>query len=94
MRFNQQRYDEARTNLEEAIRFEQDVLQTASFQENVSANRAAAHCLLAQVADAQGQTVPANDAWEQCLQKADSGNPDEDAWVGVYERRELEGNRK
>lgn len=92
VRFNQQRYNEARTRLEEAIRFDQDVLQTVSFQENLPADRAAAHCLLAQVADAQGQTAPASEAWEQCLLRADSGNPDDDAWVGVYERRELEAS--
>ena len=90
VRLNQQRYREAEVTLEEAILFDQEVLQTAPFVDSVYADRAAAYCLLAQVADAQQRTVNANATWQQCLAKADVSNPDDDIWVGVYERREQE----
>lgn len=85
VRLNQHRYLEAQTELEEAIFFEQDVLQTELIQ---GEDRAAAYCLLAQVAEAQQRVAEADQAWDQCLQKADLGDPDVDAWIGVYELRE------
>ena len=90
VRFNQERYREARENLEEAILFDQAVLQTVAFAEPIVSDRAAAYCLLAQVADAQQNDAEASALWQQCLAKAEGSNPDEDVWVGVYERREQE----
>ncbi|MEO0373364.1 MAG: tetratricopeptide repeat protein [Cyanobacteria bacterium P01_A01_bin.17] len=94
VRLRQGRHREAQTQLEEAIAFEQEVLQVqASTDESLSdvalPNRAAAYCLLAQVADAQKRVADADIAWEQCLLNANLGNSDEDTWVGVYELREL-----
>ena len=93
VRLQQGRYREAQTQLEEAIAFEQEVLVQANTDESLSdialPNRAAAYCLLAQVADAQKQVAEADTAWEQCLLNANLGNSDEDTWVGVYELREL-----
>jgi len=88
VRLAQQRYAEARAELERAIEFDQAVLQQ-TFADNaaVAKNRAAAYCLLAQVHDAQQQTDLADAAWDKCLRYANRGNPDEDAWIGLYEHR-------
>ena len=102
VRLNQQRYDEAETELKAAIDFDQRILQNSpvkdllvemSLQREQSTGRAAAYCLLAQLADAQERAEEASQWWQQCLDKVNRGNPDEDAWVGVYERRELEAEQ-
>ncbi|MEM7796913.1 MAG: tetratricopeptide repeat protein [Cyanobacteria bacterium P01_C01_bin.118] len=99
VRLNQQRYDEAKTELLEAIDFDQNILQAPpikdeliemSLHKETGSARAAAYCLLAQVEDAQQQLKKANEAWDQCLSNAVLVDPDENAWVGMYELRELE----
>ncbi|MGC1218006.1 MAG: tetratricopeptide repeat protein [Phormidesmis sp.] len=94
VRLQQGRYREAQTQLEEAIALEQEVLQAqvntdGPVPEVPLLNRAAAYCLLAQVADVQEQIAEADTAWRQCLLNANPGNSDEDTWVGIYELREL-----
>lgn len=44
-------------------------------------SQAAAHCLMAQVYEARAESSNAAGAWEQCLQYADSNNPDEQIWM-------------
>ncbi|MEB3831935.1 serine/threonine protein kinase [Phormidium sp. CCY1219] len=57
--------EEAEVRLEEALALDGE--------------RGAAHCLLAQVLDAQGKTA-AESAWHNCLKKANENNPDEKRW--------------
>lgn len=71
-RLEQQRYPEAEAKLQAAIALDSD--------------RAPAHCLLAQVLDAQAQQNAAHQHWEACLQYANSGNPDEDHWIGLAQK--------
>lgn len=85
VRLKQERYGEARTSLEEAIRFDDEVLQNLA---GASRDRAAAYCLLAQVEDGEGNVDAADALWQDCLDRANLGDPDEDAWVGIYERRQ------
>lgn len=68
-RWGQQRFDEARVLLEEAVRLEP--------------NRAEAHCLLARTLAAQREPNAANQ-WRSCLGLAwqDFGEPTQDIWVG------------
>jgi tetratricopeptide (TPR) repeat protein len=69
-RLKQGRYDEALVALQEAIKLASD--------------KAPAHCLLAQVLEAQEKPQKeVDDAWEACLQYADSSRPDEDTWLGM-----------
>lgn len=69
-RLGQERYDEAMTPLEEAIR--------------IDPGRASAHCLMAQVLAAQkAEAKQVDDAWLACIQYADQTNPDEDRWLGL-----------
>jgi tetratricopeptide (TPR) repeat protein len=82
-RLEQGRWNEAFTYLDEAIWVLEDELASV---EDVP-NRGSAHCLLAQVLDAQDQIQEADLVWETCLITANLGNPDEDAWIGVYEQR-------
>lgn len=92
VRLNQERYLEAQTQLEDAIDFDKTVLQVLANRKSdgsVTPGRAAAYCLLAQVADAQKQAAKAEAAWEECRVRANFGNADEDAWIGVYELRGL-----
>jgi len=72
-RLGQERYDEAMTPLEEAIR--------------IDPKRASAHCLMAQVLAAQkAEAEQVDDAWLACIQYADQTNPDEDRWLGMARR--------
>ena len=83
-RLEQDRWQEAFTYLDEAIWVLEDELASV---EDVP-NRGSAHCLMAQVLDAQDQVQAADSAWETCLITANLGNPDEDSWIGVYEQRQ------
>lgn len=83
VRLRQERYREAKVSLEEAIFLDEEVLG-----ENGISEKAAAHCLLAQVLDAQKLTLEADISWENCLLNANLGNSDEDMWIGIYELRE------
>lgn len=47
----------------------------------IDPTQAAAHCLIAQVYEAQAAFSNAAGAWEQCLQSADPTNPDEQVWI-------------
>lgn len=80
LRLIQERYLEAEPLLREAIQLDSE--------------RAPAHCLQAQVLDAQEQFDAGLDAWERCLQYADGDNPDDDRWIGMayaaFEREEHE----
>lgn len=67
-RLGQKRYIEAGVKLKQAI--------------EIMDNRAPAHCILAQVLDAQKDIKEARKEWEKCIQYASSLNPDEDAWIG------------
>ena len=80
VRLEQGRYRDAQTRLEFAIAADSEV----------DVKQAAAHCLLAQVLDAQNQPTAAEAEWGLCLTWANPGNPDEDDWIGIYERREQE----
>ncbi|MGD1861595.1 MAG: tetratricopeptide repeat protein [Leptolyngbyaceae cyanobacterium] len=82
-RLVQTRYAEAETRLDEAIR----LLEAALPPETAVRNRGSSYCLMAQVLDAQARTADADRVWETCLIEANIGNPDEDAWIGVYEQR-------
>lgn len=91
VRLRQSRYGEATDELERAIEFDRDVLQTVfADDDNIEKNRAAAHCLLAQVHDAQEARELADAEWARCTRNANRGNPDEDVWLGVYEQRQRE----
>jgi hypothetical protein len=72
-RLGQRRYREANVHLQSAIA--------------LGSNRATAHCLLAQVLEAQNDLKEAQAAWETCRQYADVQNPDEDVWMGMAQRR-------
>jgi tetratricopeptide (TPR) repeat protein len=72
-RLGQGRYAEAGQLLQEAIALTNE--------------RAPAHCLLAQVLEAQTQINEARTEWEQCLAFASSRQPDEDAWIGMARER-------
>ena len=72
-RLSQERFREARAELELAIELKPD--------------DAAAHCLLAQTIDALDaekelpNSIEALEQWEQCSQLANRLNPDEDTWI-------------
>lgn len=79
LRLNQERYLEADPLLREAIQLDNE--------------RAPAHCLQAQVLDAQEQLDTGLESWEKCVQYADGNNPDEDHWIGMaYQAFEREEN--
>ncbi|MBD3886745.1 caspase family protein [Phormidium tenue FACHB-886] len=69
LRVLQKRYVEAAPLLQQAIAFNPD--------------RAAAHCLQAQVFEAQRQNQDALQAWEKCSQFAVRSFPEEDQWIGL-----------
>lgn len=69
VRLNQKRYIESEPLLRKAIQLDEE--------------RAPAHCLKAQVFDAQEKFDVGLKAWEQCIQYASRNNPDEDQWVGM-----------
>lgn len=72
-RLEQARYTEAKEQLQMAI--------------NLASNRAAAHCLLAQVLEAQNNQKEALVRWESCRNYASEYNSDEDIWKGMAEKR-------
>ena len=72
-RLGQARYEEAAEQLRAAIELNRD--------------RASAHCLLAQVLDAQGKTKSATVEWETCLRAASPDHPDEDSWISLGRKR-------
>jgi tetratricopeptide (TPR) repeat protein len=79
-RLEQTRYVDAETYLDDAI--------------VIKADRAAAHCLKAQVLEVQSEPADAQREWESCLKYADSHNPDEDAWIGLAQNNLKAGGTK
>ncbi len=81
-RLGQKRYSEAEAHLKEAI--------------HLNSQRASAHCLLAQVLEAQGKKALALKSWQNCSNYAHGYNPDEDTWFGLAQQRlnsgDLSGN--
>lgn len=78
-RIGQGRYAEAMPYLTEAL--------------EITEEKAPAHCLLAQVLDAQEKKAEADARWESCLRRASEYNPDEDRWIGMMRNRATkEGN--
>lgn len=76
-RVGQKRYAEAETHLNAALQ--------------INANKAPAHCLLAQVYEGQSKLIDAKTEWENCLRYASERNPDEDVWLALA-RNFLERN--
>lgn len=70
-RYQQERYTEAQIVLQQAIA--------------LAGERAPAHCLMAQVMEAQKK--PAIAQWEACLSFASVRNLDEDGWIGMAKQR-------
>jgi tetratricopeptide (TPR) repeat protein/predicted Ser/Thr protein kinase len=79
-RLRQRRYREANVHLQSAIA--------------LAGNRAAAHCLLAQVLEAQNDLKGTQGQWETCRQYADVQNPDEDVWMGMAQQRLAAGGKE
>ncbi|MBW4683096.1 MAG: protein kinase [Microcoleus vaginatus WJT46-NPBG5] len=79
-RLGQQRYAEAQEQLQIAI--------------DLVPNRAAAHCLLAQVLEAQDDQKRALEEWKSCQRYALKGSSDEDTWKGMAEQRIKEAGKK
>jgi tetratricopeptide (TPR) repeat protein len=75
-RLQQGRYEEAEFPLQAAI----GVLARPQAQAEI-VNPAAAHCLLAQVQQEQGEDAAALASWRSCYQLGQSTNPDEDLWM-------------
>jgi len=71
-RLLQKRYPDAKAALNQAV--------------VVVPGRAAAHCLLAQVLDAQ-ESAEARDEWLKCVAEASSHIPEEDEWIGLAQER-------
>jgi tetratricopeptide (TPR) repeat protein len=69
LRLLQKRYPEAEALLQQAI--------------ELDADRAAAHCLQAQVLEAQKQNQAALKQWESCNRFADRSIKEEDRWIGL-----------
>ena len=80
-RLNQKDYDEARTQLDEAMN-----LLPKTTAENQ--NRADIHCLLAKIKDVQGED--AQEEWNQCNAKANPLYPEEDRWRQQAQKRLVE----
>ena len=72
-RLAQTRYAEAKEALQTAIA--------------LNPERASAHCLLAQVLEAEGNSTHAQTEWELCQNHADDDHPDEDTWNGLAQQR-------
>lgn len=72
-RVGQQRYDEAITQLRQAIELAPD--------------HAPAHCLLAQAYEGSDDEDSALTEWENCLALASVLRPDEDSWIGMAKQR-------
>ena len=73
-RFKQSRLAEAKEALQDAIRLENN-------------DRAAVHCLLAQVLDAEGNSQEAQAEWQLCRDRARDDRPDEDEWLAMARQR-------
>jgi tetratricopeptide (TPR) repeat protein len=80
-RLGQERYEDAKQHLLEAIEIQGD--------------RAPAYCLLAEVLDAQNKPITALEKWEKCLSFASKEQPDEDRWIDMARQRlqEAKGNK-
>jgi len=76
-RLGQKRYAEAETHLNAALQ--------------INANKAPAHCLLAQIFEGQAKLTVAKTEWENCLRYASERDTDEDAWLALA-RSFLGGN--
>ncbi|MBW4493424.1 MAG: protein kinase [Oscillatoria princeps RMCB-10] len=72
-RLGQGRYAEAKEHLQAAI--------------ELDSGRVSAHCLLAQVLEAQGEKQSSLAEWEICRQYADKSKPDEDLWYAMAQKR-------
>jgi tetratricopeptide (TPR) repeat protein len=68
-RLGQKRYSEAESSLRDAI--------------VISADKASAHCLLAQVLERKDDPDGAREEWQFCLQYANGDVPDEDTWIDM-----------
>ncbi|WP_199313181.1 serine/threonine-protein kinase [Microcoleus sp. FACHB-672] len=79
-RLGQQRYAEAQEQLQIAI--------------DLAPESAAAHCLLAQVLEAQGEQKKALEEWKSCQRYALEGSSDEDTWKGMAEQRIKQAGKK
>lgn len=80
VRLKQERYIEAENRLQAALALGLPDEETV-----------AAHCLTAELREAQGQEAEARSAWEICLAYANPGVPDEDRWIGeAYRALSLE----
>ena len=66
-RLEQERFVEAEVYLKDAI--------------DTFDDKAPAHCLLAQVLEAQADETAAKEEWEQCLSLSSMLVPDEDEWI-------------
>jgi len=90
-RLAQGRYDDAETQLDEAIHLLETTIPSDDELEQQGQaklqNRGSGYCLMAQVLDAQDRSDEADRVWETCLVEANAGNPDEDTWIGMYEQR-------
>lgn len=54
---------------------------------DLNSERPPAHCLLAQVLEAQAGVTDALEEWEQCLKLANARNVDEDIWINMARER-------
>jgi Flp pilus assembly protein TadD len=72
-------YAEATSLLQEAIRLDPQ--------------KAPAHCLLAQLLEAQTQKKKALTSWNNCIVYADSGRPDEYLWLSLAREKINKGNQ-
>ena len=68
----------------EALPYLTDALEV---DQKIEGEKAPAHCLLAQVLDAQEKNAEALTEWENCLRLANQHNPDEDLWIGMARNR-------
>jgi len=76
VRWEQKRLDEAERDLREAIALERDERDAPH-----------AHCLLAQVLEAKGQSEEALEAWRNTLKSAESRFPEQDKCIGLANQR-------
>ncbi len=72
VRLKQKRYSEASNLLKDAM--------------DLHSNLAPAHCLQAQVLQEEGNKQEAQEFWLNCLTWADSGDEDQDIWLGMAKR--------
>ncbi|WP_242072358.1 serine/threonine-protein kinase [Microcoleus sp. FACHB-68] len=79
-RLGQQRYAEAQEELLIAMK--------------LSPKRAAAHCLLAQVLEAQGDHKSSLQEWKSCQRYALKDSSDEDTWKGMADQRIKQAGKK